>query len=454
MSVLQVKNMPLNTHTACIFSAFYVGTSTAPTVATADKVEQLPCAVPEPVCQTYPKTMQLHIEEAAVTSARGKGMNTNEVVKIHGSKQLQLPSVSSETPHDSHSVCQSKTNDDEIALATYKNKQHLRELGGNLVKLLITAPVLEGEKQRIVYEMLASQVQTFAECLDHSTDKQKGVGAMTESIIRTYGLLLENVGMGSVIITFNCQSLKSLEHLWNDYLSGHLDKMAEQYLVTKEMKEKLNMETIGLTTTIEKENYLQCRRVLMERSGTSAAQAVAAEDSITRQSPVILQGTCQPDRTVPQQFKEGVTTLGNKNPKKLGKRGILESSAEHDIDTHEIAKVQRLEGQLHRVTPEAFYESGSVLKLEVKEEEKVLATSEDEQHVRDFGETSSCKTTAADDWLEQSPLAIPKAVGQLHPTPLSQHIEEGSVSAGSKNAEKLGKRRFSESIAGHGDLVT
>ena len=127
--------------------------------------------------------------------------------------------------------------------------------------------MLEGEKQRIVYEMLASQVQTFAECLDHSTDKQKGVGAMTESIIRTYGLLLENVGMGSVIITLNCQSLNSLEHLWNDYLSGHLDKMAEQYLVTKEMKEKLNMETIGLKTTIEKENYLQCRRVLMERSG-------------------------------------------------------------------------------------------------------------------------------------------------------------------------------------------
>lgn len=115
--------------------------------------------------------------------------------------------------------------------------------------------------------MLASQVQTYAECLDHSTDKQKGVGAMTESIIKTYGLFLENVGMGSLIITFNCQSLKSLEHLWSDYVSGHLDKMAEQYLVTNEMKERLNMETIGLTTTIGKENYLQCRRVLMERSG-------------------------------------------------------------------------------------------------------------------------------------------------------------------------------------------
>ena len=56
-----------------------------------------------------------------------------------------------------------------------------------------------------------------------------------------------------------------------------------------------------------------------------------------------------------------------------------------ELDTHEFAKVQRLEEQLHRVTPEAFYEPGSVLKLEVNKEEKVLATSEDEQHLRDFG---------------------------------------------------------------------
>ena len=55
------------------------------------------------------------------------------------------------------------------------------------------------------------------------------------------------------------------------------------------------------------------------------------------------------------------------------------------MDTHEIAKVQRLEEQSHRATPEAFYEPCSVLKLEVNDEEKVLETSEDEQHLRDFG---------------------------------------------------------------------
>ena len=63
--------------------------------------------------------------------------------------------------------------------------------------------------------------------------------------------------------------------------------------------------------------------------GTSAAQATAAEDSMKHQSPVILQAVYQPDQTLQQQFKEGVNTLGNKNPKKLGKRGISESTAEH-----------------------------------------------------------------------------------------------------------------------------
>ena len=137
----------------------------------------------------------------------------------------------------------------------------------NLVKCIISAPALQAEKQRLLEEMLALQVKTFAEFQDHSSDKQKGVGAMTEAIIHGYGLLVKDVQMGSLIIIFDCQSLDSLEHLWSDYLSGHLDKMAEQYLLTSEMKEKLNLETISLKTTIAEENYQQCRKALSERSG-------------------------------------------------------------------------------------------------------------------------------------------------------------------------------------------
>ena len=126
-------------------------------------------------------------------------------------------------------------------------------------------PHLKEEQQRAIYRMLAVQVQTYQEFQDHSTDKEKGLAALIESIIKTYELLLKNCRMGSLIITFNCQSIESLQHLWRDYLSGHLDEMAEQYLVTDEIKEKLNLETISLKTTIKYENYLNCRKVLLER---------------------------------------------------------------------------------------------------------------------------------------------------------------------------------------------
>ena len=73
--------------------------------------------------------------------------------------------------------------------------------------------------------------------------------------------------VGSLVIVLNCQRIESLEHLWNDFLSGHLDKVAERYLVTDEIKKRLNLETINLKTTIEKENYLNCRKALMDCSG-------------------------------------------------------------------------------------------------------------------------------------------------------------------------------------------
>ena len=115
--------------------------------------------------------------------------------------------------------------------------------------------------------MFAQQVQTHAEFQDHSTDKLKGVGKLIAAMVANYRLLFEDVEMGSLIIIFNCQSIESLEHLWSDYCSGRLDEMAEQYLLSDEMKEKLNLETIRVKTTIEEENYLNCRKVLVEHLG-------------------------------------------------------------------------------------------------------------------------------------------------------------------------------------------
>ncbi|XP_015766538.1 PREDICTED: uncharacterized protein LOC107345350 [Acropora digitifera] len=115
--------------------------------------------------------------------------------------------------------------------------------------------------------MLSVQVKTYVEVLDHPTDELKGVGALAKFITDTYKVFFKRPEVGSLIIILNCQKIESLELLWNDTLSGHLDKVAERYLVTSEMKQRLNLETVNLKTTIEEENYLNCRKVLTGCSG-------------------------------------------------------------------------------------------------------------------------------------------------------------------------------------------
>ena len=61
-------------------------------------------------------------------------------------------------------------------------------------------------------------------------------------------------------------------HLWNDYLAGHLDNLAERYLVTNEMKKKFDLETVSLKTTILEEDYLNCKEALMELRSTYSGE--------------------------------------------------------------------------------------------------------------------------------------------------------------------------------------
>lgn len=71
----------------------------------------------------------------------------------------------------------------------------------------------------------------------------------------------------SIKINVTCRSLEILERLWNDYCSGHLSAVAQECLITEQVKEELSMETIKLKTTILKEDYLACRSSLRKISG-------------------------------------------------------------------------------------------------------------------------------------------------------------------------------------------
>ena len=114
----------------------------------------------------------------------------------------------------------------------------------------------------MVHETLARQIQVYIRYRNIST--AEGVSGLIEHIQETYNLALKSVGVGSLEITFQCPSLESLERLWSDYQSGHLNDIAKRYLVTDDMKKKLNLKNVRLKTTIEDENYRICKMILME----------------------------------------------------------------------------------------------------------------------------------------------------------------------------------------------
>lgn len=72
-----------------------------------------------------------------------------------------------------------------------------------------------------------------------------------------------SVTSGSIIVTVQCGSLDILEGLWEDYIRGRLNEMAERYLVTEEILKAFGLADVKLTTTIKKEEYEACRDLLI-----------------------------------------------------------------------------------------------------------------------------------------------------------------------------------------------
>ena len=123
---------------------------------------------------------------------------------------------------------------------------------------------LNDEQEQIVHETLTRQINLYTKY--HKVGTDEGVSALIEHILKTYNLALESVGVKCLEIKFQCASLEILEHLWSDYQSGHLNSIAERYLVTEDIKRKLRLESVRLKTTIDEENYRNCQRILMEKS--------------------------------------------------------------------------------------------------------------------------------------------------------------------------------------------
>lgn len=71
---------------------------------------------------------------------------------------------------------------------------------------------------------------------------------------------------GSLRISVECPTLKILELLWEDYCSGHLNTVAEECLLTEDIKRRFHVESVSLNTRILEEEYLACKEFLKGKS--------------------------------------------------------------------------------------------------------------------------------------------------------------------------------------------
>ena len=113
--------------------------------------------------------------------------------------------------------------------------------------------VLNAIASRYLQSVRPSNTEEFNDFKQYLTDERK--------------LLTVDTQPGSLIVTVRCSSLQILEELWQDYRSGHLNKMAQKCLVTKEILTEFGLKEAKLTTTILEKEYRTCREYFLELSG-------------------------------------------------------------------------------------------------------------------------------------------------------------------------------------------
>ena len=83
----------------------------------------------------------------------------------------------------------------------------------------------------------------------------------------TLNVFIEDIELGSLLITVKCSSLQILEGLWEDYISGHLNQVVQETLVTHEVLEILGIDELKLKVSISEEKYRNGKRLLTDNSG-------------------------------------------------------------------------------------------------------------------------------------------------------------------------------------------
>ena len=100
-----------------------------------------------------------------------------------------------------------------------------------------------------------------------NTTKPEELNGFLQYLKNVREVLVLDAQPGSLILTALCSSLKILDTLWYDYCTGHLNDMAQKYLLTEHVLKEFDLTELKLTTTILGEEYIAARKFFMQGSG-------------------------------------------------------------------------------------------------------------------------------------------------------------------------------------------
>lgn len=129
----------------------------------------------------------------------------------------------------------------------------------NVESVTTRNPQNHSQRQQEFQQIMRKIATDYLDSNDIST--QEGLKAYNTFLLGVFtGLHVKLIKSSSLIFVVQCHTLDTLERLWTSYQSGHLNEVAESCLVTEKIRKKFDIESLTLKTTINKEDYLACRR--------------------------------------------------------------------------------------------------------------------------------------------------------------------------------------------------
>ena len=110
---------------------------------------------------------------------------------------------------------------------------------------------------------------------DRNTTKPEELNGFLRFLTDVRKVLVLDAQPGSLILTALCSSLKMLDALWYDYCIGHLNVMAQKYLVKKDVLKEFDFTELKLTAAIQREEYIVSRKFFFLQSSGEHIQSIS-----------------------------------------------------------------------------------------------------------------------------------------------------------------------------------